>query len=203
MALAAADLHKLPALANVVDKVFLGVQPRARLIAVGDAQFLTQAHAARVRRQFAGEHADQRAFAGAVGADDTHAIAALDQHRAALQNRPATEAHADRFEFGDPLAGALRGLYVQRRAGAALAALPAFLAHGFKSPHAAFVARAPRLDALANPALFLRQAAVEQGIGLVLGGQLLLAMLHKAAIVAPPQREMAAIEFGNVLGHTL
>ena len=70
----------------------------------------------------------------------------------------------------------------------------------FQAPHAALVARAPRLDALPDPHLLLRQHLVEAGVGDRFVGQLpglLLLIRGEASRIAP---EPAAIELDDARG---
>ncbi len=59
------------------------------------------------------DQADQRGFAGAVGADEPDAIAAHDPQRQVCDERAVAEALLTPVELGDQLAGALAGIQAQ------------------------------------------------------------------------------------------
>ena len=82
-----------------------------------------------------------------------------------------------------------------------LAPLAALDAHLLECSHAAFVARAAGLDALAKPDLFLRQFLVEQCVLLFLGGQCRFLANQERIVVARPVEQPAAVEFENARGH--
>jgi hypothetical protein len=63
--------------------------------------------------------------------------------------------------------------------------------------HAAFVARAPRLDALANPDFFLRELLVEQRVRLRFRVQAFLAAAQVVVVVARPTRDAATVDFDD------
>ena len=74
-------------------------------------------------------------------------------------------------------------------------------AQGLQGADPAFVARAPGLDARADPDLFLGQLLVELGVlpGLGLQGRLLAIQVRR--VVARPAREPAAVEFQDAGRH--
>ena len=76
-------------------------------------------------------------------------------------------------------------------------ALTTLVAHGLQCPHTAFVARAPSLDALPNPGLFLSQSFVEQGVARFFFFKRLLFQLQIVCVVAGPTDDSAAINFHN------
>ena len=75
-----------------------------------------------------------------------------------------------------------------------------FAAQGIESAHPAFVARAPRLDAFADPAFFFRQALVEQRVVRGLGRELLGLLGLEFGVVARVFAEPAAVEFDDARG---
>ena len=77
------------------------------------------------------------------------------------------------------------------------------IAHRFQRAHAAFVARAPGFDALANPHFFLRQAFVEQRVLLFLVDQHGFLARQISRVVAGEVRQLAAIEFDDARSQTL
>ena len=72
---------------------------------------------------------------------------------------PVSNARDTRFAINFFTAIGLGGLHLH--SALALSALAAFGAHFLERPHTAFIARAPRLNALADPHLFLREFLVE------------------------------------------
>ncbi len=78
-----------------------------------------------------------------------------------------------------------------------------FLAHGEQRAHAAFIAGAARLDALADPHFFLGQALVEQLIGAGFIRQLRRFLRGVVAVVAGPAGEVAAIQVNDARGHAI
>src|SRR5690606_13743308 len=73
-------------------------------------------------------------------------------------------------------------------------------AHRLECAYAAFVARAARLDALADPGFLLRQLAVELRVGLRLGVQPLLAAAQVVVVIARPARDRAAVDLDDARG---
>ena len=86
---------------------------------------------------------------------------------------PLAEALARRRQLGDELAGALAGIERELDVAEPLAPRGALVAQRFEPAHAAFVARAARLDAVADPHFLLRPELVELAIRDLLGGELL------------------------------
>ena len=72
----------------------------------------------------------------------------------------------------DQLPGALARIQRQPDVAQPVAARRALAAQHFEPPHAPFVARAPRFDALADPRLFLRPELVELAARCILGDEL-------------------------------
>ncbi len=101
------------------------------------------------------------------------------------------------------LAGLLRRFHLERRPALLFPALAALGAQGLQRPHAAFVAGATGLDALANPNFFLGQLLVEQRVGSFLGRHLLLLVHQKAGVVAVPVDQVATVQFQNPCGQVL
>ena len=143
-----------------------GIELLAQLVEVRDLHVGAEPHAARVRRERAEDQLHQRGLAGAVRADQAEAVAA---HACAATDRVddalLAEALGDVVKLGDQLAGALAGVDRQlARCPSALAPRGALLAQALEPPHAAFVARAARLDALADPHFLLRPELVELAV---------------------------------------
>ena len=78
--------------------------------------------------------------------------------------------------------------------------LLAFAPHLLQGPHAAFVARPPGLDALADPGFLLGQLLVEQGVLLLLGGQRRFLAFQKRVVIARPVEQLAAVELQDPAG---
>src|SRR5690606_41266499 len=76
----------------------------------------------------------------------------------------------------------------------------ALTARGPQPPHAPLVAGAPRLDALADPGLFLREQPVEAALLLRLRVEPLLATAHVVVPVAGPAGELAAVDLDDAVG---
>src|SRR5690606_24396572 len=97
----------------------------------------------------------------------------------------------------DLLAGglALGGLHAH--VAGQFAALGAFHAHGLEPAHAAFVAGAASLDALADPGFLLRQQLVEARVLLRLGVEPLLAAALVVGPVARPAGDLAAVDLDD------
>ena len=91
---------------------------------------------------------------------------------------------------------------VQLQVGFALAvdARGALCPHGFQRAHAAFVAGAPRLDALAYPDFFFGEFFVEACVGFGFGVLHFVAGAQEAAVVAAHIQQAAAVEFPDAVG---
>ena len=76
-------------------------------------------------------------------------------------------------------------------------------AHLHQPLHAALVARAPGLDAPAQPHLFLGQLLVELLVGHRLAVEPLLLLAQERGVVAGPRGELAAIELDDARGQPL
>ena len=84
-----------------------------------------------------------------------------------------------------------------------LAPRRALVAHRHQRPHAAFVARPPRLDALAQPRFLLGQPLVELVLPDGLVRQPLLLPAEERRVVAGPRRQLAAIDLDDARRETL
>ena len=82
----------------------------------------------------------------------------------------------------------------------ALAARGALVAQALQAPHAAFVARAARLDALADPDFLLRPELVELGVLDRLGGELRRLARLVGGEVAREGQQPAAVELDDARG---
>ena len=108
------------------------------------------------------------------------------------------------FELGHELAGALAGVERQLDVAACVRAAPRAAARSVLEPsHAAFVARAARLDALADPRLFLRPELVELAVRRRFGGELVALARFVRGEVAGIGAQHAAIELDDARGHAV
>ena len=133
-----------------------------------------------IRRQRAGQKADQRGLAAAVRADDADAVAALDAGGEVADDRSSVEGDAEAFCFQHHRAGLFRfrGVEVGLAGGALIG--PPGLAQRLQIGEPLDVALAPAGDAVAQPvflgddlavelvlvALFLREHLVAPGLEL-------------------------------------
>ncbi len=116
---------------------------------------------------------------------------------------PVSERLADVLGLEHHLPGPVAGLGLQPDAADLVAAFRALLAHGHQRADPPLVARAPGLDALAQPRLFLREPLVELLVldGLVREPVFLLS--KEGLVVARPGRQPAAIELDDAGGDAL
>ena len=91
---------------------------------------------------------------------------------------------------------------VQLQVGLALAAdaCGALCPHRFQRAHAAFVAGAPRLDALPYPDFFFGEFFVEARVGFGFGVLHFVAGAEEAAVVAFDVEQAATVEFPDAVG---
>ena len=149
----------------VVGDILQNAQPiinlLAQLIEIHDLQLGAAAYFSVRGLQFAEQKLDERGLTSAVGADDTNLVAGGDERGKIPDHWRTVVSKCELPCFDHQLAGAigLGGLHLH--SALALAALAAFGAHFLERPHTAFIARAPRLNALADPHLFLREFLVE------------------------------------------
>jgi hypothetical protein len=114
-----------------------------------------------------------------------------------------TEGFADILELGDQFARTLTLGDGEVHLAELVATARAFVAQPLQTSHPAFVARAPRLDALADPHLLLRQHLVELGVHYRLGRQHLVLASPVLGVVAFEHREAAAIQFDDAFRHAV
>src|SRR5690606_1072692 len=122
-------------------------------------------HVARVGFERTEHQAQQGGLAGAVGADQADSVAALDQRREA-PHHPAlaggrVEALADVDQLGNPPPGAAPRIEPDAQLALLLATLLALAAQCLEPAQPPLVAGPARLDALADPGLFLLPEAIE------------------------------------------
>src|SRR5690606_23732448 len=144
---------------------------------------------------------EQRGLATAVGADQADAVAAQDgrgevaHHRRPARVRGRHPARLEHLPAGSLPAGGLHAHVT-----GVLATAGALHAHRLQPPHPPLVAGAPRLDALADPRLLLRQQLVEAARFLRFRIEPLLAAAHVVVPVAGPARELAAVDLDDAVG---
>ena len=141
-----------------------GIEGGAELVEVGNLQTRAQAHRAGIWRQFPQDQAQQRGLARAVGADQTNSVATHHSDRKVANHGLVAERFVDVGQFGYQLPALLAR--VEREAGRTepLASRGSFATQCFEAQHAAFVARAPCFDTLADPDFFLGEDFVELGV---------------------------------------
>src|SRR5690606_9117000 len=151
--------------------------------------------------QVAEDDAQQRGLARTVGADDSDPVAALNGDIEVADQWPRTKAMRDAAQLGNQLSGALA--IGQREADLALlfATSGALAAQGLQAPDPAFVARAPRLDALADPDLFLAQQLVETRLSQSFGFQPLCLAHLPGAEIARKAQQASTVQLDDARGH--
>ncbi len=197
MFLAAVDLDHVGAFRQVVEHAFVAVQGVAHLIEVGHLELGAVLDGARVRGQPAQQQADQRRLAAAVGAEDADPVAAQQGDGEIPQQRQAVDGVAQMLRFDHHLAGVVALLDFQAGGALAVAAPGVVLAHAFQGAHPAFVTGAARLDALADPALFLAELLVELGVGALFVFQRRLLAGQVLVVIAGPAGQFAAVQLDN------
>ena len=181
----------------------LGIELLALLIEVRHVQPRAPPDDASVRFELADEQPQQSGLARAVRSDQTDAVAAHDAHGPVAHDRERAERFRDvpGLEHQTPR----RFARFERHAdGARLGAIcGAFRTKRHERSHATFVPRAPRLDALPEPRLFLRQLLVEplqfarfrlERCGLP---------LDICCVAAGPRRHAAAIQLDDTRGESV
>ena len=103
------------------------------------------------------------------------------------------KAEADIFQLGDDFAGAFGALEINAGFTSTFTALATLITHSFEGAHTAFVTGAASFDALTNPDFFFGEFFVEQFVGALFSGQLLLAHGEEVLIAAFELTEMATI----------
>ncbi len=115
-----------------------------------------------------------------------------------VENALLAEALVDVLEFGHQFARALAGIDGEPDRSEALAPRGAFLAQMFQAFDAALVARAPGLDALADPDFFLRPELFEAAVGEILGRVDVGLALLVHRVVAREDAQPPAIELRDL-----
>ena len=181
--------------------VFSGIEHFAHLVEVSDLHVGAQAHAARIGRERAEDQAEDRGLAGAVGADQAEAVAARDDEIEVFRRcvLPA-KILLTSVNSADELSGSLALADGDLHLADALAARRALIAQPLQPPHAALVARAPRLDPLADPDLLLRPELVELALRHRLGGELRRLGLLVGREISRERQQPPAVELDDARG---
>src|ERR1700730_2630667 len=190
------DVDGLAAAAgDVVHDGLRRIELLALLVEVGGHQRCAAADRSLRRLQFAHQQLDQRRLAASVRPDDADPIAAHDPRGEALDDGCGTKSHRNIDRFEDEFAGRPRFLNSHIDLPDALAALAALNPQLFESPHAALVAGAARLNALADPYLFLSQLFIEQRRMLRFDFQRGALLQYVIIVAAGPRAQLAPVEF--------
>ncbi len=200
MQCAAVEIDALGAVGHVPDGVAVQVQLFAVLVEVGDLQVLAVDHGAAVGRALAEQDLQQRGLAAAVGADDAQHLAALQLEGKVAQHGGVRDARVDLQRLEHALAGLFAKLRPDLRPLLVFAPVGGLFAQIIQRPHAAHVARAAGLHALAQPGLFLGQFFVEVLVGGALGFQCLSLAPPVVGIATRPVVQRAAVDFHDAGG---
>ena len=196
----AADLDPVAPGADGVLHGRVGVELVAQLVEIRDGQIGAAAHGAGVRLDLAQDQLQQRRLPRAVGADEADAVAAQDARREIADQHVVAVGLRHPRQLRDHLARPRALVLLQIDAPQPVAARRAIAAQLLQPQRPAFVARAPRLDALADPGLFLREELVDPRVGGrllgFLAGLLLLIRGEASRVVAEP----AAVELRDAGG---
>ncbi len=200
VSVAAAHRDPVAALGHVVVDALLGLEPAAQLVEVGHLQLGPELHLALGGRELAQQDLEQGCLAGAVAADQTDAVAALDLQGEVADHRLVAEALGDMLQGHHPLAAALAAVHAEAGLALALAPLAALAPQLLQRPHPPLVAGAPRLDALTDPRLLLGQLLVELGVLAGLHLQLVALLGLVPGVVAGIAAEASAVELEDGRG---
>ena len=203
MAGAAAHGDAIAAQGEVVEHGGVFVEGGAQLVEMGHLEAGAEADPPLIRLQLPEQQTDQGGLATAVGADDAEPVTAQDGEIEIPYQGAAAPAMGHPLGLADQPPGALAGVDAKARPALAGPPLAHFGAQGLEPPHAPFVAGAARLDALADPVLFLIQQLVLPGLLGGFGGLALFAAAQIVGIIARPVGEPAAVEFQNPGGEPL
>ena len=137
------------------------VEGAAALVQRRQFEVGAEPHAARIRLELAGQHADQGGLAGAIGSDNADAVAADHPGGKIPDDDAVAETLGDVLGLDHHLARSIRLRDLQLDLAGSAALLAPFLAQAgqpFQPPH---VALAPRGDAIGQPVLLAHDLAVE------------------------------------------
>ena len=196
-----ANLDPFAAGADEVGQGCVEVQCIAHLVEIRHFNLAAQAHFAAVWGQFAQNHFQERGFACAIGADQTHFVAPQNRSGEIGNDQTVAVGFAHFGELRHDLAAGRATGYIQPHAAQHLAARLAFGTQILQPRDAPLRPCAPRFHTLANPHLFLRQELVGLGGYHGLLRQLLFFLNHILVEVAGVSSEFSAIELHNAGCH--
>ncbi len=192
------DGDEFTAFGEVVHHGLLQLQLVTQLVEIRHFQLGAELDRAAAGLQFTQQQLEQRGLAGTVGAEQADAVAALnDEGKVADQRFAARMSEADVLGNDNLFAGLFRGFHLESRLALHITALAALGTQRLEGTHPAFVAGAPRLDALTNPHFLLGELLVEQGVGGFLRGQLLFLVHQEAGVIAVPVDQVATVQLQN------
>ncbi len=145
----------------------------AQLVEIRNLQVGAQSYRAGIGRKGAQQQTHQGALARAVRSDQGQSVAAHQSHREALDQGELPETLADVAQFRHQAARTRPRIDLDSNLAQPGAAFGAVVPQPLQSRHAPRVARAPSLDALADPRFLLRPEPVEASPRQVFGGELL------------------------------
>src|SRR5690606_9811926 len=196
--LASVDRDVVAAFADDVHHGLRLVDLAAELIEVRDLEIRAELHAARVGLELADQDAQQRRLSDAVVADYADTVAAHDAEREVVEELLAAERVRDVASLDHLAARKLVRLADQDpRAARTLDAFRSLGAHRLERTDSSLVAVLARLDALANPRLFLGKLLVEEGVLPILLGLRARLLLEVLAVTARPAPQLAPIEIDD------
>ena len=152
------------------------------------------------RHQLAKDEFKQRALARAVGPDDADPVAAHDARGKIADDEVLTVAETDPSQIDDQFPRCLSGIDGKVRPALHRDPLRMFLPQRLQRPDPTFVARAPGLDAPANPRFFFGEFLVELRHGADLDIEKLVLLVQVAVEIAGKGDEPAAVELDNAGG---
>jgi hypothetical protein len=199
----AVHLHPFGARADGFGHGLLRVELLAHLVEIRRFHVRAEPDASGIGRERAENQLDERALPRAVRADQAEAVAAADDERQVLHHGALAEALAHALELGHELARAPARGNCELDAPQAFAPRGALGAQPLEALHAAFVARAPRLDTLADPGLFLRPELVEAARRHGFGGELRRFRLLVGGVVARIAAQQAAVKLRDARHHAI
>lgn len=197
MALLPVENDVFLAVADVFHERFVFTEPRTHLVEVGDLKVRSEPDVSRLRRKLSQKDFQKGRFAAAVRAHDSHAVASRNLRREILNQRFALVGIGNVLCADDEPSGTLRLGDLHLDVSRAVSAVRAFLPHSDERPDAALVARAARLDTLANPNLLFGETLVEKPVRLFLFGECLVAVSYKFIVWKIPGADASPVEFQN------
>ena len=199
--LARAELEQLGAARDLLPHVLVRIEAVAALVHVGQAHRLPDLQRAAVGLLLAGDHAEERGLARAVGADDAHDAAAREAEGEVLDQQPVAVALDEVLDLHHHVA--------QPRArgdddlGLALAIAPALREHLLVGLQARLGLGLARPRRHAHPLELTLEGALPRGLLLLLDGEALLLLLEPGGVVALPRNARAAVQLEDPARHVV